>query len=95
MAILIKNVQMPGQCEKCPCYDEDITWCLAKGESLSDRVFVNPKPPRPDWCPAEDGDPYIYLEACYRAAQRTLAKNICVDVDHIDAAAPLKREREK
>lgn len=95
MSVLIRDMKMPRDCLECPfivyrsvynknpeCQRQE---CRVGFQTYCDKAD----------CPLEDGDPYIYLEACYRAAQRTLAKNICVDVDQIDAAAPLKRERDE
>lgn len=44
MSVLVKGMEMPTNCAKCPCVDDESRFCKATNEYI-------PMLGKPDWCP--------------------------------------------
>ena len=53
MSILVKGMEMPTFCERCPMYSEDYWSCNAIPREFPDS-FYPWYDNRPDWCPLEE-----------------------------------------
>ena len=50
MSVMIKDMEMPTNCTRCPCSDDDAQFCKAADEYI-------PMPGKPKFCPLAEVEP--------------------------------------
>lgn len=59
MSVLIHDMEMPGRCGHCPCFNaENPIHCQAVKADKAKRIAAPYGLPRPDWCPLVEVPPH-------------------------------------